>query len=266
MYSASTSRRSSMVSGWSSSCRTPVARSGCRRHDSLWDTRRGGPSGDCQTRRVGASLTSPTAAARCPGTRPASARPNRSRGSCELVATGLSRGPERKAQTNGTTRTQPLPPAAPGAFVGRVARSWVTVWLNGGGPGSCRALVAGSGGRWRASNAGGKGRMRPGSAVTTSSSRPGAMVRLESVRKSFGDNVVLDGIDLDVAAGEVLVVIGAERQRQEHAAPLHQPARAARLGPDLLRGPGDHGQATSTSRGSGSGSGWSSSSSTCSRT
>jgi ABC-type polar amino acid transport system ATPase subunit len=34
------------------------------------------------------------------------------------------------------------------------------------------------------------------------------VVRLEQVRKSFGDNVVLDGIDLDVAPGEVLVVIG----------------------------------------------------------
>jgi polar amino acid transport system ATP-binding protein len=35
------------------------------------------------------------------------------------------------------------------------------------------------------------------------------MVRLEAVRKSFGDLVVLDGIDLEVAPGEVLVVIGA---------------------------------------------------------
>jgi ABC-type polar amino acid transport system ATPase subunit len=34
------------------------------------------------------------------------------------------------------------------------------------------------------------------------------MVRLESVRKSFGDLVVLDGIDLEVSPGEVLVVIG----------------------------------------------------------
>jgi ABC-type polar amino acid transport system ATPase subunit len=34
------------------------------------------------------------------------------------------------------------------------------------------------------------------------------MVRLEGVRKSFGDNLVLDGIDLSVALGEVLVVIG----------------------------------------------------------
>ncbi len=34
------------------------------------------------------------------------------------------------------------------------------------------------------------------------------MVRLEGVRKSFGDNLVLDGIDLSVDLGEVLVVIG----------------------------------------------------------
>jgi len=36
----------------------------------------------------------------------------------------------------------------------------------------------------------------------------GAVVRLADVRKSFGDNLVLDGIDLEVATGEVLVVIG----------------------------------------------------------
>ena len=34
------------------------------------------------------------------------------------------------------------------------------------------------------------------------------VVRLEGVRKSFGDNLVLDGVDLAVSAGEVLVVIG----------------------------------------------------------
>jgi len=35
-----------------------------------------------------------------------------------------------------------------------------------------------------------------------------AMVRLEAVRKSFGDNLVLDSIDLSVGHGEVLVIIG----------------------------------------------------------
>ena len=51
--------------------------------------------------------------------------------------------------------------------------------------------------------------MTRGSAAATSSSGPDAIIRLEAVRKSFGDNLVLDGIDLDVAPGEVLVVIGA---------------------------------------------------------
>jgi ABC-type polar amino acid transport system ATPase subunit len=37
----------------------------------------------------------------------------------------------------------------------------------------------------------------------------GAVVRVEDIRKSFGDNVVLDGINLSVGSGETLVVIGA---------------------------------------------------------
>ena len=36
------------------------------------------------------------------------------------------------------------------------------------------------------------------------SSNGAPMVRMEGVRKSFGDNLVLDGIDLEVAHGDVL--------------------------------------------------------------
>ena len=35
------------------------------------------------------------------------------------------------------------------------------------------------------------------------------MLRIRALRKSFGDHVVLDGIDLDVARGEVVCLIGA---------------------------------------------------------
>jgi ABC-type polar amino acid transport system ATPase subunit len=38
--------------------------------------------------------------------------------------------------------------------------------------------------------------------------RLGPVIRLEQVHKSFGDNLVLEGIDLEVASGEVLVIIG----------------------------------------------------------
>ena len=36
----------------------------------------------------------------------------------------------------------------------------------------------------------------------------GPVVRVEGVRKSFGTNLVLDGVDLTVAAGDALVIIG----------------------------------------------------------
>jgi ABC-type polar amino acid transport system ATPase subunit len=45
-------------------------------------------------------------------------------------------------------------------------------------------------------------------AIAVSNTAATPVVRLERVRKSFGDNLVLDGIDLSVASGEVLVVIG----------------------------------------------------------
>ena len=82
----------------------------------------------------------------------------------------------------------------------------------------------------------------PGAQLSTAAAETATepILRCSEVRKSFGDNLVLDGIDLTVDTGEVLVVIGGERQRQEHAAALHQPARAARQRPHLPRGRRDH--------------------------
>jgi polar amino acid transport system ATP-binding protein len=48
----------------------------------------------------------------------------------------------------------------------------------------------------------------PGAALVEREAGTTPVVRLEAVKKSFGDNVVLDGIDLTVNAGEALVVIG----------------------------------------------------------
>jgi ABC-type polar amino acid transport system ATPase subunit len=48
----------------------------------------------------------------------------------------------------------------------------------------------------------------PAAALIEQEAATQPVVRLEGVKKSFGDNVVLDGIDLTVNAGEVLVVIG----------------------------------------------------------
>jgi ABC-type polar amino acid transport system ATPase subunit len=49
-----------------------------------------------------------------------------------------------------------------------------------------------------------------GAIAATAGERPpaGEVVRVESLVKSFGDHVVLDGIDLSVDTGDVLVVIG----------------------------------------------------------
>jgi ABC-type polar amino acid transport system ATPase subunit len=47
-----------------------------------------------------------------------------------------------------------------------------------------------------------------GGLVAPTARNGGPLVRLEAIRKSFGDNLVLDGVDLSVDPGDVLVVIG----------------------------------------------------------
>jgi ABC-type polar amino acid transport system ATPase subunit len=48
----------------------------------------------------------------------------------------------------------------------------------------------------------------PAAALADDAPATTPVVRVESVRKSFGDNVVLDGVELTVNAGEALVIIG----------------------------------------------------------
>ena len=70
----------------------------------------------------------------------------------------------------------------------------------------------------------------------------GPMLRLEGVHKSFGELHVLRGVEPRGRPRRRRLRDRPERLRQEHAAALHQPARAARQGPDLPRGQGDHRQ------------------------
>ena len=91
------------------------------------------------------------------------------------------------------------------------------------------------------------------------------VVRLEGVHKSFGDNEVLKGIDLSVASGEVLTIIGPSGSGKStllRCVNLLEPLQAGRI---FFEGEEITARA-STSRRCGRGSGWSSSSSTSSRT
>ena len=45
------------------------------------------------------------------------------------------------------------------------------------------------------------------------------------LRKTYGQPVVLAGLDMTVRIGEVVALLGPERLGQEHAASLHQPSR-----------------------------------------
>ena len=86
------------------------------------------------------------------------------------------------------------------------------------------------------------------------------------MRKSFGDNLVLDGIDLDVDPGEVLTIIGPSGSGKStllRCVNLLEPLDSGRI---FLEGEEITAQGRRPSRRSGSGSGSCSSSSTCSRT
>jgi len=56
---------------------------------------------------------------------------------------------------------------------------------------------------------------------------PIPVIRIEGLRKSFGDHVVLRDIDFEVMSGEVVTIIGASGFRQVDAPALHQPPRDA---------------------------------------
>ena len=92
-----------------------------------------------------------------------------------------------------------------------------------------------------------------------------AVVQAEAIHKSFGENVVLDGIDLEVASGEALVVIGPSGSGKStllRCINLLEPIDSGRI---FLEGEEITAKAPRFPR-SGSGSGSSSSSSTSSRT
>ena len=44
----------------------------------------------------------------------------------------------------------------------------------------------------------------------------GLVVAIKNVKKSFGNNVVLDGINLDVSKGEVVVICGRSGSGKKH--------------------------------------------------
>ena len=56
---------------------------------------------------------------------------------------------------------------------------------------------------------------------------------IANVTKRFGSHQALDGVSLDVAAGEGVVILGTKRLRQDDAAAPHRRARGSRCWQDL---------------------------------
>ena len=63
-----------------------------------------------------------------------------------------------------------------------------------------------------------------------------ALLRVESLRKSYGDKVVLDDVDLTVEPHDVVCLIGSSGSRQVHAAALPEPAGGHRRRRDRFEG------------------------------
>ena len=119
-------------------------------------------------------------------------------------------------------------------------------------------------------------RMTAAGSVAPPATAPEPLVRARNVHKSFGDNEVLKGIDLDVMPGEAVVILGPSGSGKSHVPALHQPSRTHRARVDRGRGRADRLRVaqraapgcsrSAPSRRSAARSAWSSSSSTSTRT
>ena len=92
------------------------------------------------------------------------------------------------------------------------------------------------------------------------------LVELRGVRKSFGDNVVLDGIDLEIARGEAIVVAGPSGSGKSTMLRCINGLEAIDEGEIRFDGRSVTGAGKELQRRARARSGWSSSSSTSSRT
>ena len=94
----------------------------------------------------------------------------------------------------------------------------------------------------------------------------GHLVELVRVRKSFGDNLVLDGVDLTIDRGEVVVIAGPSGSGKSTMLRCINGLEPIDGGEIRFDGSAAGSLRAERSRASGRRSGWSSSSSTCSRT